>query len=91
MGFVVTLIFGEIIKVKIPEPINTPPDANTNWYRLRIKEYPTVKKLINLIREKRVKVECILEFNKWDIFGIVENLKFLGYQNNNFSFLTSLS
>ena len=39
------------LKVNIPERINIPPEANINWYKDKIKEYPDVKILTNLIKE----------------------------------------
>ena len=37
------------LTTNIPEHINIPPGADINWYKQRIKEYPGVTKLVDLL------------------------------------------
>ena len=66
----------EYIKIQVPININIPLGANSNWYKQRIKEYPKVKEITDLIKDGKVDAEYIEEFNEnWDIFERVENLR----------------
>jgi Leucine-rich repeat (LRR) protein len=56
--------------------INIPPDANINWYKEKVKNWPSVKILVEKIKSNKVDIEYIKLFNdNWDHFEIVENLK----------------
>jgi Leucine-rich repeat (LRR) protein len=68
--------------------INIPPNADINWYKEKVKNWSSVKILVEKIKANSVEVEYIQPFREnWDYFEIVENLQELSCQNNQ---LTSL-
>lgn len=81
----------DYFKVQVPEVVHIPLEDDVNWYRNKIKDYPAVKKLTDLIKKGKVKVEYIQDFNeKWDIFEIANNLQTLYCYNNQLTFIPFL-
>jgi len=79
------LLLREVGNIKV----NIPLDANINWYKEKVKNWPSVKTLVEKIKANEMgRVEYIQPFNQnWDYFEIVENLKELDCLYNQ---LTSL-
>jgi hypothetical protein len=57
----------------IPIKMNIPEDADINWYKLRIKEYPEVKKWNKLYEEGKINMTFYKFNNDWDLFERIEN------------------
>ena len=57
--------------------VNISPNADVNWYKEKIKNWPSVKVLVEKIEENKVeKIEYIQSFQEnWDYFEIAENLQ----------------
>lgn len=83
---------------EVKESVDIPATADIKWFKEKIKIYPAVKKIADLIRKDKVRYEFILprrdkksndgkDFNKMSSFEIIENLKELSCQFNR---LTSL-
>lgn len=76
---------------EVNEKIETPPKASIDWYKEKIREWPSIKNLTRLIRENKTKEEYIRPFNeKWSSFEIVENLLKLYCDNNQLTSLPSM-
>jgi hypothetical protein len=82
----------DYFKTNVPDQINVPSRVNINWYKNRLRAYPDVKKLINLIFEEKIETEYIQKFHKgWTILEIIENLVSIRYKTNQLISLGSLS
>ena len=78
-------------RIQVPININIPLGVNSNWYKQRIREYPEIKKLTDLLEQGKVRAKYIQEFNEnWDIFERVENLQGLNCENNQLISLPSM-
>lgn len=70
-----------LFKREIRDKVNIPLNANIEWYREKLKIYPDVKILTELINMGQIKYKFkIYRLKCWDIFEMVENLKELNCQ-----------
>ena len=75
----------------VPEKVNIPGNADINWYKQKLKDYPAVKRVNELILLKKSSYRYIREENKnWDIFERIENLQKLYCYNNQLISLPSM-
>lgn len=73
----------EYFKIQVPVNINIPLGADVDWYKNKIKEYPIVKQLNDLIILKKAtviyiqspKLDMAGNEPNWDIFERIEKLK----------------
>ena len=78
----------DYFKVQIPDKINILLDADINWYKDKIRNYSSVKKLAILIKSGGARAEYIQDFdNNWDIFEIIDNLRLLDCRGNKLTYL----
>jgi Leucine-rich repeat (LRR) protein len=72
--------------------VNIPSNTDINWYREKLKIWPSVKVLVEKIKANNLSVDYIQSFNdNWDDFEIIYNLTKLHCYNRQLTLLPPMS
>ncbi len=75
----------------VHEKVNIPENADINWYKQKLKDYPAVKRVNEIMILKKSNYRYIQEEDEnWDIFERIENLQKLNCNNSQLTSLPSM-
>jgi Leucine-rich repeat (LRR) protein len=81
----------DYLRIQVPVNINVPSGASIGWYKDKIKQYPKVEVITDLLDQGKATGNYIQELNNnWNVFERVENLEKLVCQNSQLTSMPSM-